>query len=271
MTQALTTVALPAGSRVVDLGSTGHPLAWYQAVKDAGIAAVMLDAATPGVVADAQAALAAGLGVGLFQGYWPPAWKYIDYAEPRAAEIVRIAREIGLPAQATPRLPLFLDLEAVPAQVDSNDLRRWVSRWVETVAMAGYQAGIYEGANQGLDGTDFILLPKSYGPVVFWRSASDVPPISDGYVLEQQRWNQALNGVPVDYDQVTVNSAGQTLVVARRPWVPDDWGFMTRLVAQTVTVTHTVEQARLEAAALLDLVHQWEEATRGTRKETDES
>jgi len=216
----LDTVALPAGSRVIDLSSTGHSLAWYQAVKANGVAAVMLDAATPGVVTDAHYALEAGLGVGLFQGYWSPAWASRSYALTRGGELVRIAQEIGLPAPAAPRLPLWLDLEAVPSGVDAAAMMDWIAQWASVVAMAGYQPGIYEGPGQPMAAGDFVSLATTHGPMIFWRSASAVPAIPLGYVLRQGASNQRYHGVPVDDDEVTANEAGDTLVVAQQTPMP---------------------------------------------------
>jgi hypothetical protein len=213
---ALTTVTLPKGSIVLDLSSTGHPLIWYQTLKRAGHAAVMLDAMTGGVETDAAHALSAGLGIGLFQGYWTNAWTAITYARIRAQYLVEVAKKIGLPSG----IPLWLDLEAVPETVTAEAMEEWVTAWADEIVKAGYRPGIYEGAVNRLDAAHFRHLATVFRSMVFWRSLSIVSPIEAGYVLVQTRGDVMVDDVLVDIDTVQADAEGQTLPVAVSDAVP---------------------------------------------------
>jgi hypothetical protein len=206
----LTTQTLPAGSLVVDASSPGQRLTWYETLKRSGYAAIMLDAMTTGVTGYAAYALNAGLGIGLFQGYWPEAWTSIQYARPRAQYLLDVAQKIGLP----PELPLWLDLEAVPATVTAEAMEEWVTAWADEIVGAGYQPGIYEGAGNQLGAANFRHLAAVFQSLVFWRSLSIVIAIEAGYVLVQTRGDVTLDDVLVDIDNVRADAKGQTLRVA---------------------------------------------------------
>jgi hypothetical protein len=197
-------VPLSDGDRCVDFSSTGHGLDWYRHLKDDGIVAVILDGASPGVQGDVERALAAGLRVMLFQGYYPPDWHTLDAAALRARELVDLARALGFPA-ADNGPTLWLDLEDT-GSVSANDMFGWCSLWGRIVRDAGFSAGIYVGAGQPL-GSDELwnIVPVSH----YWRSASQVPDVAvRGYQLVQERVNQMTYGVWVDYDRVERDRLG---------------------------------------------------------------
>jgi hypothetical protein len=213
----LTIQTLPAGSLVLDASSPGYLLPWYSTLKRLGYAAIMLDVMTTGVQTEAAHALSAGLGIGLFQGYWPEAWTSIQYARQRAEYLIKIAEEIGFP----PGLPLWLDLEAVPATVTAEAMEEWVVAWSDEIVKAGYRPGIYEGADNPLGAVNFRHLAAAFQSLVFWRSLSIVTPIEAGYVLMQERGDVTLDGVLVDIDTVRADAKGQTLQVAVSTAAPE--------------------------------------------------
>lgn len=195
---------LSEGDRCVDFSSTGHALEWYYRVKASGLVAVILDGASAGVEFDVERALSAGLGVMLFQGYYPPAWRAIESAEERARALVDLARALQFPA-ADEGPTLWLDLEDT-GPVDAGDIFRWCTLWSQVVRDAGYSAGLYVGAGQPLSSDQlWNIVPISH----YWRSASQVPDVAvRGYQVIQEAVNQVIDGVWVDYDRVTVDRLG---------------------------------------------------------------
>lgn len=213
---ATTTRLVPAGPHWVDFGSAGHPATWYTAVRAAGVDGVVLDLMTPGAAEDYHTALAAGLQVQVFQGYWGPAWTGgPSAARQRGAAAVDIARHWGLPAGAI----IWLDSEAWPAEVDAAAAAAWIDTWAVTVTTGHYQPGLYVGAQQPLDGEQLWALAAMHR---YWRSASDVPtPAHRGYQFLQTAVNIALDTVMVDQDTATHDDLGSAplAVVADPPAV----------------------------------------------------
>ncbi|PSR20082.1 MAG: hypothetical protein C7B45_16655 [Sulfobacillus acidophilus] len=251
------TYALPPGTKAVDLSSTGHAATWYQALLAQGIAAVFLDAATPGVLADIATALSMGLAVGLFQGYYTPAWAVPSTAAQRAAAIVAIAQQAGFPAHATVPVTLWLDLEACGG-VPATTIYAWVTNWGQVVQAAGYQAGVYVGAGQPLSGAQLYALPTI---TAYWRSASQVPDVpTRGYQLVQGVWNQSVDGVAVDYDTVQADAKGGLPVCVSASVGPTAaaWAHLqqdvTTLSERLTATTHdlaALKTAQAEQAALI--------------------
>ncbi|NMP20798.1 glycoside hydrolase domain-containing protein [Sulfobacillus harzensis] len=201
----MVSVTIPAGTKAVDLSSTGHPLSWYEALLLSGVEAVFLDSLSPGVATDIANALAAGLTVNLFQGYYTPAWAIPSEATTRAQQIVRLAQQGGLPAKATPPVVLWLDLEAC-GNVPASAIFPWVTNWGQVVQSGGYDAGVYVGAGQPLTGRQLYDIPTI---THYWRSASKVPDVATrGYQILQGAWNQSFEGVPVDYDTIQADRLG---------------------------------------------------------------
>jgi hypothetical protein len=201
----MVSVVIPAGTRALDLGSSGHPLTWYHTVVDQGIGAVFLDGATAGITADIANALAAGLTVSLFQGYYVAAWAIPAEATTRAQQLVDLAHTVGIPAHAEPPVVLWLDLEACGA-VPAAAIFTWVTAWGRTVQAAGYAAGVYVGAAQPLTSQQLYALPTI---THYWRAASTVPPVAvRGYQVLQETGNQPLADVLVDTDTIQTDALG---------------------------------------------------------------
>lgn len=199
-TQALTGLG-------VDCASTGHPLAWYQALKAQGYPIVCLDCMTPGWEADFTNALQAGLGVMLFQGYYQPAWKDQAAAQNRAQQAVQAAQRVGYPHGAL----VWLDFEAFTGP--SESAVTWINTWAQTVTQAGYGAGLYVGMPQPLNSlTLYEALPAIHR---YWRGSTSAAAVATrGYCGAQQQWNATLNGVAVDISQWTADALGGVAVGA---------------------------------------------------------
>lgn len=228
-----------AGGRWVDFGSTGHPPEWYAALRARGYTGVVLDAMTGGWQADYGHALAAGLQVMIFQGYYAPAWTGgATGGAQRADALLREVRTVDYPAHGQ----LWLDSEdwgSIPAP----EAIAWMNAWFTAVRQAGYTDGIYVGANTPLTGdqlyTDLITAH-------YWRSASAVPPVTRrGYQMVQTPGATVL-GVPVDEDLIQADALGglPLAVVPILPSAPDP------MTVQVTTLTHAVGDLK---AAVADL------------------
>lgn len=94
---------------------------------------------------------------------------------------------------------VWLDLEgsAGPARATID----WVNAWSLVVLSAGYQPGLYVGANAGLDSEQLWQLPYV---TRYWRSCSKVPePANRGWCIQQLKpWNQKLGPLVVDIDVI---------------------------------------------------------------------
>ncbi|MHB1610983.1 MAG: glycoside hydrolase domain-containing protein, partial [Sulfobacillus sp.] len=120
--------------RWLDFASNDHPASWYQAVKTSGIVGVVLDLMSPGWTAAYHNAMAAGLAVMLFQGYYAPDWVITADAAQRADYAVSQAESVGYPKGAV----LWLDWEAVPPAVTAAEALTWINRWTQVVQSVGY-------------------------------------------------------------------------------------------------------------------------------------
>lgn len=220
----MTTLAQARPGRWLDLSSTGHSLAWYQAVRQAGYVGVVIDLETPNWQPDYRNALQVGLGVQLNQGYWAPAWLDIAQATQRGAYAAAQAKAVGYPTAC----PIFLDCEDMGA-LDATEAMAWINAWNDAVAQGGYnQLGVYVGANCPLTAQEWYsgLLKTTH----YWKSASTVPLVAvRGFQMIQTLTGQTFAGVPVDYDTVGVDALhGEPLAAVSSVILP----------APTVT-THT--------------------------------
>jgi hypothetical protein len=188
-------------ARVVDLGSTGHPLSWYQAVRAAGYVGILLDCMTPGWDRDYAAALEAGLAVGVFQGYYVPDWATGPAgAAQRARDAVAQVEAVGYPKGAL----IWLDSESWGA-VPTAACIAWINAWSQTIRQAGYVDGLYVGAGTPLTADELYqaLLTEHY-----WKSCSQVPPVPQrGYQI-LQTCGVVVAGVHVDVDWVQADALG---------------------------------------------------------------
>lgn len=170
-------------------GNITMPPAFFSALKDLGITGIIMDTFSP--AQNYTQAVDAGLEVGLFQGYDSQAFNQLSQAQSRALLAVNVAEHLGYPKGGT----IFLDAESS----SSGDLVNWVKTWCQTVESHGFTAGIYEGASFSLSQAQWNALAQDY---VVWKSASQVPYISSGYVAVQLFLSQNIGGQTVDLDVV---------------------------------------------------------------------
>ena len=222
---------------LVDLGSTGHDRAVYQAVKAAGHSGVILDLQTGGWTADAAAATQAGLGFAVFQGYYAPDWADPAKAQARARYAVDQAAEVGYPKGAH----VFLDWEQVALSIPAA--LSWINTWAAVVVQAGYAAGLYVGVPQPLSGEDLYgLIPNVH---LYWRSlsASTVDVAARGYAIRQSA-GPTIAGVAFDADHSGHDALGGHLIGAIAPPPTDP------LQAAVTTLTQENEALHTQVDAL---------------------
>ena len=170
-------------------GNITMPTSFFTALKNLGITGIIMDTFSP--ASNYVDAMNAGLEIGLFQGYDSQAFSQLSQAQSRALLAVNVAEHLGYPKQGT----IFLDCESS----SNGDLENWVKTWCQTVESHGFTAGIYQGASFSLSQAQWDSLAQDY---VVWKSASQVPYISTGYVAAQIFLSQNIGGQTVDLDVV---------------------------------------------------------------------
>lgn len=240
---------VPAGTKLADLSSTGHAVTWYQALLQSGVQGVVLDGASPGVSADIQNALDAGLSVQLFQGYFTPAWAVPAQATARANALVTLAKEVQWPSGSGAPV-LWLDLEST-GNAPASALITWITNWGRVVQQAGFQAGLYNGPGHPLSGQQLWDIPTI---THYWKSASNVPAIPQrGYQMIQTAFNQSFQGVAVDYDTVQADELGSLPVAVALTAGPSAASFASlqqQVAALQGTLTNLASQGNATDAKL---------------------
>lgn len=130
---------------------------------------------------EANAVLAAGLALGAVQhvsaaGWSPSAALGATYGANAAGN----AQSVGVPTGVT----VWLDLEGVNNAANSDDVIAYCNAWFAAVKNAGYQPGIYVGANCGLTGDQLFWNLQTQH---YWQSGSTVPTLPQrGYQMTQR-------------------------------------------------------------------------------------
>lgn len=135
--------------------------------------------------------LAAVLGAGL-------AFMPVTFADAfNGASTVTQCKLLGLPAGCT----VWLDLESAP-HVDAATANAWAT----AVRAAGYDPGLYVGANQPFDGAALFAL----GFDRYWRAPGLIPePSGCGYCMYQLYPSVTRAGLLVDVDFVQADWRGR--------------------------------------------------------------
>lgn len=112
-----------------------------------------------------------------------------------------------------PRCTVWLDLEGCDGPPEWT--AQWVNAWAQEIKAAGYEPGLYVGANPG--GLDSAGLWK-LKVVRYWRSCSRVPePDNRGFCMFQLKpHNQAYGPLTVDFNALCEDWKG-----CRPTWVID--------------------------------------------------
>ena len=203
MSSTLVLETAPAGARLVDMGAI-LDAAGYQALRQAGVWGVLIDVATEGAAAGIERARAAGLRVGVWQGYDPQAFLQPEAAVQRAAWALTVLHAAGV---LVPGLTLAVDWEAVPALPIAAAIG-WLNSWSARVVQAGLVAGIYVGAGQPLNGGE--LYQALVHITRYWEGCSqNLPAVATrGYCLVQRACNQWIGGQEVDLDEAHPDALG---------------------------------------------------------------
>lgn len=114
---------------------------------------------------DYSIALTGHLKVGLFQGYYPPAYSDETGAQ-RAQSAISAAQSVGYLQQAH----IFLDVEDVPSSITEAEMITWINSWCSAVNEAGFGAGVYFGVPQPVSASDAYT--DTNPGVLFWKSCS---------------------------------------------------------------------------------------------------
>jgi hypothetical protein len=112
------------------------------------------------------------------------------------------AAAIGLP----PGMTLWLDLEGVAPYASRADTIAYCNTWAGAVAAAGYDPGVYVGANQPLTGDDLYWRLRL---ARYWKSASRVPDIPyRGYCMAQSLAPSPVDGIDLDRNVIMADAFG---------------------------------------------------------------
>jgi hypothetical protein len=154
-------------------------------------------------VEEARTILGSGLALMAVQHCQRPGWLPSQaLGEQYGATAEFNAQAIGLP----PGVTLWLDLEGIAPYASAAETIAYVNAWTSQVAGAGYQAGLYVGANQPLNGDELYWRLKV---TRYWRSASTVPDIPyRGYCMAQALAPSPIDGISVDRNVVMADAFG---------------------------------------------------------------
>jgi hypothetical protein len=106
---------------------------------------------------------------------------------------VRNLKAAGIPQGVT----TWIDLEGTAG--NAQEVSAWVIERATVLNNAGYNTGLYVGAECGLTGDQLYALPNINR---YWRSLSDVIPPSCGWCLMQAYKTITLAGTEIDVDYV---------------------------------------------------------------------
>lgn len=135
-------------------------------------------------------------------GWSPSASLGVQDGEEAVAEL----RKLSLP-----KCTVWLDLEGSGGAEDETSM--WVNAWSRRIVDAGYEAGLYVGANAGLNAQQLWELPHT---TRYWRACSMVPePANRGFCMFQLApHNQRVGPVIVDVNAICADWKG-----AKPTWV----------------------------------------------------
>jgi hypothetical protein len=170
-----------------------------------------LSRSTPGHPGDlsreeAQAILDAGLALMAVQhvpqaGWTPTQALGRQYGQAAATN----ARTAGLPHG----VGVWLDLEGVAEDTPARDVMAYCEAWGHEVSAAGYSAGLYVGADCGLNSGHLGALAQFH---VYWRAGSRTPDVARwGYAMLQTiDPSFSVDGVPYDRNVIQADQRRRT-------------------------------------------------------------
>ena len=119
-----------------------------------------------------------------------------------AAETLAELQALNVPQGVT----VWLDVESVKTDPTSQ-----INAWADALSGAGYQPGLYVGANIGPPDNPLLAEALYKLRVVrYWASMSNVPTPQCGWCLRQLYPTTKIAGVPVDVDVTQCDWEGRT-------------------------------------------------------------
>ena len=152
---------------------------------------------------EVQVILGAGLALMGVQHVSRPGWAPsqalgLEYGQAAGVN----AHGVGLPLGVA----VWLDLEGIAPYAGAAETIAYVNAWAASVTSAGYQPGLYVGANQPLTGDELYWRLKV---TRYWRSASTVPNIPyRGYCMVQALAPSPIDGVSINRDVIMADAFG---------------------------------------------------------------
>jgi len=144
---------------------------------------------------------AAGIAIGLVQMYQKPGNISAANGTRDGAYAAQQAAALGYPPGAV----LWCDFEGSGYPAD-NILISYLNNWGVAVQAAGYPAGLYNGPQSALNGTQVQALIFPH----YWKAASLTNDPSRGYQIRQLYGNLAVpaSGTAIDVNVVTKDNRG---------------------------------------------------------------
>lgn len=121
----------------------------------------------PGGAGDYATCIAAGLKVGLFQGYessYFPGGSKAETGSQRAQSAIAAAQAVGYPAGAY----IFVDIESVPSIATQSEMITWINDWIAAVGIPGFGGGVYFGPYQPVSAS--AAYSDLFNTTLFWKS-----------------------------------------------------------------------------------------------------
>lgn len=154
--------------------------------------------------AEAQAIISAGLALMPVQHVLEPGWTPSQaLGQLHGNEAVARVKACGF----SPGVTGWLDLEGVSARGTAAETIAYCNAWSAAVSGAGFQPGVYVGAQSALTGEQ---LYDDLTVTRYWHSGSEVPPVKRGYCMTQTIAGKTLDGVAYDGNVIHADREGAT-------------------------------------------------------------
>jgi Rv2525c-like, glycoside hydrolase-like domain len=144
--------------------------------------------------------LAADLDISIVQFYSGRAPSK-ELGEKVGAAAAHNCKALSIPAEVT----VWCDLEWPSKAPPAADVLVYANAWAKEVVDAGYEAGMYVGANCGVNGDQLWSMPKVRH---YWKSASLVPWVSNRGFQMVQTLEIEVQGIKVDQDIAMFDALG---------------------------------------------------------------
>jgi hypothetical protein len=218
----------PAGSRGFDANAiiTNCAQSFHKAGYRFAVRYIRRDPTHPNDLSTAEVAALHGAGLAVMpvqhvesEDSWEPT---DDKGRRYGANAVDACRRLHVPRGVS----VWLDLEGVATDVDSDQVIRYCNLWFDAVAGAGFRPSLYVGWQAGLTPQQ---LHKELKFTRYWAAYNlnlDEYPAVRGVCMRQRPSTSAdipaSIGFEIDTDTVQLDSLGCLPSV----WAPDEWGIV---------------------------------------------